>query len=378
MRIGINSLFLKPGQVGGAEFVLRGLLIGLAQIPDVDLYVFFNRELTMWLDNLGLGTRLNIIPISVFGNRFISEAIQVPIIANRYNLDGLIHANYFTPWRSLMKMPCATIIYDLNYLHFPHLFSWRKKLWLRTTHQITLANADTIVAISQFVQQDINKNYRPSSQIVTKVIPIPILWDRISICTPPATPIKYPFILSVANHYQHKNLATLLYAFQKISYKFADINLVLVGQLPDALLGMRRDRCDDIPTLVEELGLQDRVRVTGHISDAELAWYYHHAEMFAFPSLFEGFGMPPVEALGMGLPTLTTRCTAIPEATLNLAHYVDDPLNVDEWSDRIAEILRDRNDFLPTQDAISQIREVYDPVTISRKYVNLFRAAEVG
>jgi glycosyltransferase involved in cell wall biosynthesis len=82
--------------------------------------------------------------------------------------------------------------------------------------------------------------------------------------------------------------------------------------------------------------------------------------------------------MGMGLPTLATRCTAIQGAILNLAHYVDDPLNTDVWSDRIAEILRDRNDFLPTQDAISQIREVYDPVTIARKYVNLFRAAEVG
>ncbi len=165
-------------------------------------------------------------------------------------------------------------------------------------------------------------------------------------------------------------------AFQRLPKALNDFQLVLVGQLPESLLGMRRDRCDDIPALVEELGLQDRVRVTGHISDAELAWYYHHAEMFAFPSLFEGFGMPPVEAIGMGLPTLTTRCTAIPEATLNLAHYVDDPLNADEWSNLIAEILRNRNDFLPTQDAISEIREVYDPVAIARKYVNLFRAKE--
>ncbi|PZO39612.1 MAG: hypothetical protein DCF19_13590 [Pseudanabaena frigida] len=387
MKIGINSLFLKPSQVGGAEFVLKGLLVGLALNKDIDLYIFISDKLISWLNeliaslNLNLADRLNIIPIAIIGNRFVSEAFQLPIIINRYQLDGLINTNYFTPWRSLLKSPCATIIYDLNYLHFPDLFSWYKKLWLRLAHQMTLANADITVTISEFVKQDIQKRYK-SNQLPV-VIYTPILWSRLDILNFGEWSSEFskidisisdrPFILSVANHYQHKNLSTLVKAFHKLPSSLNEVKLVLVGQLPNSLVGMRRDRCDDIPQLVRDLGLENRVYVTGYISDRELAWYYHHAALFAFPSVFEGFGMPPVEALGMGLPVLTTKCTAIPEVTMNLAEYVENPLDVDEWCDRLTTMLSDRDKYLPTQAEVQQIRQTYEPVAIAKKYIEVFR-----
>ena len=158
MRIGVNSLFLKPQQVGGAEFVLRGLLIGLAQTPDVDLYVFINQDLIQWLNDLNLGKSVKVVPIKIWGNRFISEAFQLPHVVNQFKLDGLINTNYFTPWRLLLKTNSVTIIYDLNYLHFPDLFSWQKKSWLYWMHKLTLANANHTVTISNFVRQDIKKS----------------------------------------------------------------------------------------------------------------------------------------------------------------------------------------------------------------------------
>lgn len=373
MKLGVSSLFLKPTQVGGAEYMLGGLLLGMAQIPGVQVYAFINQDLKWWFSNLKLEEKLTLVPVSIIGNRFINEAFQLPHIAHKLSLDGLIYPNYFIPCRLLRSIPIATVIHDLNYIHFPNLFSWQRKLWLRFSHQIALAYAEPIVTVSEFVLSDLLNSYYLKPQRSPVSISNPILWQRFDSEIVPSYPIHRPFILSVANHYQHKNLATLLKAFQRLPKALNDFQLVLVGQLPESLLGMRRDRCDDIPALVKELNLQDRVTVTGHISDAELAWYYHHAEMFAFPSIFEGFGMPPVEALGMGLPTLTTRCTAIPEATLNLAQYVNDPFNAEEWCDRIVEILRDRNAFVPTQDAINRVRATYDPVAIANKYVNLFR-----
>jgi glycosyltransferase involved in cell wall biosynthesis len=384
MRIGVNSLFLKPQQVGGAEFVLRGLLIGLAQTPDVDLYVFINQDLIQWLNDLNLGKSVKVVPIKIWGNRFISEAFQLPHVVNQFKLDGLINTNYFTPWRLLLKTNSVTIIYDLNYLHFPDLFSWQKKLWLYWMHKLTLANANHTVTISDFVRQDIKESYRSKCNI--KVIYTPILWDRLDsqVCDQQDIVVDQTFqgnelvdqcfILAVANHYQHKNLATLVKAFAKIPASFNQVKLVLVGQLPDSLVGMRRDRCDDIRQLVKELGSESRVYITGYISDRELAWYYHHAYLFAFPSLFEGFGMPPVEAMGMGLPVLTTRCTAIPEVTMQRAVYVENPLDVDEWRDRLTDMLNHRDQYLPDQLLIQTIRQTYDPVAIAKKYVDLFRS----
>jgi glycosyltransferase involved in cell wall biosynthesis len=384
MRIGVNSLFLKPQQVGGAEFVLRGLLIGLAQTPDVDLYVFINQDLVQWLNDLNLGKSVKVVPIKIWGNRFISEAFQLPHVVNQFKLDGLINTNYFTPWRLLLKTNSVTIIYDLNYLHFPDLFSWQKKSWLYWMHQLTLANANHTVTISDFVRQDIKQFYRSKCNI--KVIYTPILWDRLDseVCDQQDIVVyqtfqgnelvDHCFILAVANHYQHKNLATLVKAFAKIPASFNQVKLVLVGQLPESLVGMRRDRCDDIRQLVKDLGLESRVYITGYISDRELAWYYHHAYLFAFPSLFEGFGMPPVEAMGMGLPVLTTRCTAIPEVTMQRAVYVENPLDVDEWSDRLTDMLNHREQYLPDQLLIQTIRQTYDPVAIAKEYVDLFRS----
>jgi glycosyltransferase involved in cell wall biosynthesis len=251
-----------------------------------------------------------------------------------------------------------------------------KKLWLRLAHRITLTNADIVVAISQFVKIDIQNKYKLSHKIT--MIYNPIAWDRLEIDKPSnfedLNKFNQPFILSVANHYQHKNLATLVKAFSKLPEHLREIKLVLVGQLPDSLLGMRRDRCDDIRQLVKDLGLESRVYITGYISDRELAWYYHHAYLFAFPSLFEGFGMPPVEAMGMGLPVLTTRCTAIPEVTMQRAVYVENPLDVDEWRDRLTDMLNHRDQYLPDQLLIQTIRQTYDPVAIAKKYVDLFRS----
>jgi glycosyltransferase involved in cell wall biosynthesis len=391
MKIGINSLFLKPQLVGGAELVLRGLLIGLAQISNIELYIFINQDLSQWVNELNLGKSVKIVPIKIWGNRFISEAFQLPFLVNQLNLDGLINTNYFTPWRLLLNINCVTIIYDLNYLHFPDLFSWQKRLWLYLIHQFTLSNAKYTVTISNFVRQDIKQSYHSKHDI--KVIYTPILWDRLDTQVfnhqdiikdqivvqvgktfPRNELVNHPFILAVANHYQHKNLATLVKAFAKISDDTSQLKLVLVGQLPESLIGMRRDRCDDIQQLVKDLNLEDRVYITGYISDRELAWYYRHAHLFAFPSLFEGFGMPPVEAMGMGLPVLTTRCTAIPEVTMNLSEYVQHPTNVDEWCNRLTEMLKNRDRYLPNSDTIQLIRHTYDPVAIARQYVDLFQS----
>jgi glycosyltransferase involved in cell wall biosynthesis len=90
--------------------------------------------------------------------------------------------------------------------------------------------------------------------------------------------------------------------------------------------------------------------------------------MFAFPSVFEGFGMPAVEALGFDLPTLTTRRTAIPETTLGLAHYVEDPSDVDEWAERIIAMARDPTRHRPGEAGAARVRSRYAPDRIARAY----------
>jgi glycosyltransferase involved in cell wall biosynthesis len=79
--------------------------------------------------------------------------------------------------------------------------------------------------------------------------------------------------------------------------------------------------------------------------------------------------MPPVEALGLGLPTLTTKATALPETTLGVAHTVDDPLDAEEWADKIMTILRSPGCYRPSPADVARIRAFYDPARIADAYL---------
>ncbi|MHB1329542.1 MAG: glycosyltransferase, partial [Gemmatimonadales bacterium] len=201
--------------------------------------------------------------------------------------------------------------------------------------------------------------------------PVGISWDRFD---SPVTPSLLlgrdrPFILSVASHYSHKNLETLLRAFGKASRSIPH-DLVLVGQRRAHLVGTRNDGVVDIETLTNELGLSERVIITGHTTDAEVGWCYVHASLFVFPSLFEGFGMPAVEALGFGLPTISTRCGSLPEVTRGLAHLISDPTDVDELADAIQECLRNPAALQPQAASIAKFRAHFAPKRIAQLYLD--------
>src|SRR5262249_52377822 len=142
-----------------------------------------------------------------------------------------------------------------------------------------------------------------------------------------------PYILCAAVDRPPKNLATLIRAFAHLRKKFPDHRLVLAGQLrsEDRTWRQRSQSVESkLPgamDLITELGLSEHVVLTGFIPDAELGVLYRGAALFVLPSLFEGFGMPAVEALAMGAPTLVSDLPVLREVTLNAAHYIADPLN---------------------------------------------------
>lgn len=92
---------------------------------------------------------------------------------------------------------------------------------------------------------------------------------------------------------------------------------------------------------IEQMRLRDYILLSGFVSNSERNALYKNAYSFLFPSLFEGFGMPPVEAMYLGTPVVTTRCASIPEVTQNKATYVDNPCDATEWIAKVYGIKRD-------------------------------------
>lgn len=145
--------------------------------------------------------------------------------------------------------------------------------------------------------------------------------------------------------------------------------LVLCGQPYNALTGVKGQRAG-LGQLIAELEIGERVLSTGYLDDLALGRWYRHASGFAFPSLFEGFGMPAVEALGFGLPTLLTRCAALPETSLGLGTFVDDPMNVGEWVSRLAAMMRDTEAYRIAASDVEMLRDHYSPDRVAKLYLD--------
>jgi glycosyltransferase involved in cell wall biosynthesis len=180
--------------------------------------------------------------------------------------------------------------------------------------------------------------------------------------------------LSVCAHYPLKNLECLLRAFALLSRNsiLAEAKLILIGQASTNIVGgIKQQYSINLVSLAEALGIADRVQFTGFITDRELAEWYAKADIFVFPSLFEGFGLPAIEALGMGLPVITTSCAALPETTLGFATYVTEPSDPRELATVISEVASAPWRFRPSPDQVSTIRTQYDCLSIARRYVEL-------
>ncbi|MCD6511209.1 MAG: glycosyltransferase family 4 protein [Thaumarchaeota archaeon] len=147
-------------------------------------------------------------------------------------------------------------------------------------------------------------------------------------------PCKEPYILYVGSEQPRKNLGTLFRAFRLLKDRgFKELKLVKVGRS-----GGEEFRRETL-RLIRALSLERDVILMGWVSKEELASYYTQAELFAFPSIYEGFGWPPLEAMACGCPVISSNSTSMPEVLGKAAVYVD-PMNPEAWCDAMEEVLK--------------------------------------
>ncbi|HEY7731484.1 MAG TPA: glycosyltransferase family 1 protein [Gaiellaceae bacterium] len=368
--IAVDASFLAPGSVGGAEHMLKNLVRGLLD-TSADLRLAIVTREGPWLADDG--GRVTWRCLQPGRNRFLAGTTGLRDLRAR----SILCPNYFTPpGLSTRAGRVVTVIHDLQYRHFPQFFSRRKRLWLRAAHRHTLRRADRVVAISEFVAADIAGCYGERWRPKLTVIPDPVSWARFDANgahgeLPAATRRivdSRPFVLTVAANYPHKNLERLVQAMSIVrrTPRFRDVALVVAGQLARGLVGTLKGRA--------ELPSSEWVVPTGYISDAALGALYRRATAFAFPSLFEGFGMPAVEALGFGLPVVASRTTAIPESTRGLACLLDDPTDTARMAATITEILEEPERWAPAAADVADLRRAYDPSTVARRYLQVLLA----
>ena len=153
-------------------------------------------------------------------------------------------------------------------------------------------------------------------------------------------PLDYPYILYVGSEYPRKNMITIIKALYKLKKKypkeFGGVKLVKVGVPEVERFGkMTID-------VINKLDMHNDVIFTGYVREEDLPYYYSHAEVFVYPSLYEGFGLPPLEAMACGCPVITSNTSSLPEVVGNAGIMVN-PLNIDELVKAIYDVITDES-----------------------------------
>ena len=359
-EIFVSSLFLYPSITVGLENYFYNLLKGFRKKENIKLII--NNNIKKYDRIMEQYERIN---INVKTNRCAYDYFLGLFVSNISKKDLIFSPNYITPVYPFNTYKITTI-HDVQYLHYPEFFSRKKRLWLHIAHLWTLNNADKVICISNSVKNDIVDFFGKKHEKKLEVIYNPIDFSRFDKRLNDRY-IKDKYILSVAAQHPHKNLLTLVKAFNLASN--LNCKLVLAGQ-PGANLRCNYKKYNN--ALNKEISEnRENIIVTGHVSDDILGDLYNNCELFVFPSLFEGFGMPPVEAMGLGKPTITTTRASLKEVTLGKAIYLTNPEDFRELSALMQKVLLTIDTYKEKFEKVkASIRDRYDP-EISNEYFDI-------
>jgi glycosyltransferase involved in cell wall biosynthesis len=271
-----------------------------------------------------------------FPNKTLWMQVLLPMMLSRLRLPLCHFTNFLAP----LKAPCPLVvtIHDMSlYLHAE--MHTRKSLWLvRSLLPYVARRADAIVAVSESARKDIVSILKVPADKVRVIHeaageeyrPIDRPGDLAGVKAKYG--LKDPFILSVGTVEPRKNLERLLSAFAGLRHAGRKEKLLLVGKLGWKYRGVFRE--------IDRLALRDHVRILGYVPDADLPAIYNLAAALAFPSLYEGFGLPVLEAMACGTPVLTSNCSSLPEVAGDAA-VLADPYSLDSLFESLRRILAD-------------------------------------
>ncbi len=225
----------------------------------------------------------------------------------------------------LSPMPYVFTICDLIHLEHPGKFKQLKQLYYEKLTKPSARKAYKIITISEYSKQRILEWLNvPEEHVVNVSCGVD---QHLSPEGPKHLP-GYPYLLHIGNTKAHKNVVRLIEAFAQANIA-GDIHLVLTG-----------NRTEDITQAIQKNHLEDRVVFSGVLDEAALASYYRGAVAVAFPSLIEGFGLPPLEAMAYGTPALTSNTSSLPEVTGDAAILVD-PYDIHSIAAGIEQIVNE-------------------------------------
>ncbi len=301
MRIGVNALYLIPGGVGGTEIYLRNLLIGLAHIDkENEYFIFTNRETSDDLvprqsnfQNVPQPVRAIFRPV-----RILWEQIGLPLAARRQRIAVMLNPGFTCPVWS----PCAnvTVFHDLQHKRHPEYFRWFDLPFWKLLLWAAARRSRKLISVSEATRSDLLHFYGVDSTVVQHGVE-----DGFFQIARNRNPRDY--LLCVSTLHPHKNLERLVQVFNE---SLPVASLVITG-----LRGFAAQHLEKEPA--------QHVRFTGWVPREELYELFRGARGFIYPSKFEGFGMPVLEAMAAGVPVACSDIPPLREIADGCAFFFD-------------------------------------------------------
>ena len=338
MKVGLNLVFLTPGEQGGMETYVRELLPRLAQIESLDLTVFAGRNCAGQLIAPAAGVREVVVDVDARDRKqwVLGEQVHLPRLAKAAGCHVVHSLASTAPLRGAFKR--VTTVHDLNYKLVPDTHSGARGLGMRVLVPAAVRRSHRVIVDAASTADDLVAHLGTRRDKID-VVPLAVT-EQPAVTPTPERELRErlglggsPLLLTFSAKRPHKNLMRLIEAHAALPVPRP------VLMLP----GYATPYEDDLRARVEQLGTTADVRFEGWISDEDREGLYAIAAAFAFPSLYEGFGFPPLEAMARGVPVVTTDRGSLAEVVGGAALTVD-PDSTEQLRDAIARLLTDESE----------------------------------
>lgn len=364
LEIAVDLLWLRPRKVGGTEFYIRNLLDGFLQLKEpFRLLLLVSKDNRESLEHYAADERIELLEANVVSANIGGRILWQFFCQNRFLRRKGIRKCFVPVYcRPLFNggVTYVNVIHDLQAAHYPqyhpfHEIAYSRLCWWLDTHI-----SRHLVAISDWVREDIISRYHMRPDKITTIYnPITVKEEE----TAPFAELagryhitEKAYYYTIAQLIPHKNLDTIIEVMRQIK----DRGIALPKKL--LISGVGGKNKEKLQAQIADRGLQEEVILTGFVENDERNALYKYSKAFLFPSVFEGFGMPPVEAMLFGTVVIATDRTCVPEVTQGKANYVRDPYDVEEW----IRVMENPVDRVGEMDF-----SMYDQMTLTKQYYEL-------
>jgi glycosyltransferase involved in cell wall biosynthesis len=316
MKIGIDVHSLGSGK-GGNETYYRYLIGGLSALDRQNDYRLYCAKQSARALSHGVANNFHVQSLES-SSPYIRIPLELPMRARHDSLD-VFHAQFIVP----PGMKCKTVaaIFDITYEHFPAAFPAYQRMWSKALIRSSARRADHVVTLSEHSKKDIVRTYGIAAEKIT-VTPLgastnffPRVVSEAKELLAREYRIEGPFVLYLGRLQARKNLLRLIEAFNRVRRAGFPHKLVLAGK--------RDSLFDPVLARIRELRLDGMVILPGYVGDEHIPFFYSAADLFVFPSLYEGFGLPVIEAMACGVPVITSRGSSLEEVAGDAALLID-------------------------------------------------------